>query len=113
MSIAQPGPRRTSRPATVSAIRTRLRTPGLSRILCGTFLRVSPVVARLAGAAGNGRGEPACVRWERWVPAGAGLVGTGRGCEGGVAAVAEEPALSFAGLLRQLRAEARLTQEEL
>jgi DNA-binding XRE family transcriptional regulator len=28
-------------------------------------------------------------------------------------AVAEQPALSFAGLLRQLRAEARLTQEEL
>ena len=27
--------------------------------------------------------------------------------------VAEQPALSFAGLLRQLRAEARLTQEEL
>ena len=34
-------------------------------------------------------------------------------CEGGFAAVAEQPALSFAGLLRQLRAEARLTQEEL
>src|SRR5215469_9538062 len=34
-------------------------------------------------------------------------------CEGGFAAVAEEPALSFAGLLRQLRAEARVTQEEL
>jgi DNA-binding XRE family transcriptional regulator len=28
-------------------------------------------------------------------------------------AVAEQPSLSFAGLLRQLRAEARLTQEEL
>src|SRR5215467_6434251 len=27
--------------------------------------------------------------------------------------VAEQPALSFAGLLRQLRAEAKLTQEEL
>ena len=27
--------------------------------------------------------------------------------------MAEQPALSFAGLLRQLRAEARLTQEEL
>jgi class 3 adenylate cyclase len=33
-------------------------------------------------------------------------------CEGRWA-VAEQPALSFAGLLRQLRAEARLTQEEL
>jgi tetratricopeptide (TPR) repeat protein/transcriptional regulator with XRE-family HTH domain len=33
-------------------------------------------------------------------------------CEG-VAEVAEQPGLSFAGLLRQLRAEARLTQEEL
>jgi tetratricopeptide (TPR) repeat protein/transcriptional regulator with XRE-family HTH domain len=31
----------------------------------------------------------------------------------GFAAVAEQPALSFAGLLRQLRTEARLTQEEL
>ena len=31
----------------------------------------------------------------------------------GFAAVAEQPGLSFAGLLRQLRAEARLTQEEL
>ena len=36
----------------------------------------------------------------------------GGDCEG-VAAVPEQPALSFAGLLRQLRAEARLTQEEL
>src|SRR5262249_29514429 len=33
-------------------------------------------------------------------------------CEG-VWAVAEQPSLSFAGLLRQLRAEAKLTQEEL
>lgn len=31
----------------------------------------------------------------------------------GVEAVGEQPAVSFAGLLRQLRAEARLTQEEL
>ena len=31
----------------------------------------------------------------------------------GGTAVVEEPALTFAGLLRQLRAEARLTQEEL
>src|SRR5215813_2621359 len=36
----------------------------------------------------------------------------GQGVRGGTA-VEEEPALSFAGLLRQLRAEARLTQEEL
>jgi WD40 repeat protein/transcriptional regulator with XRE-family HTH domain len=35
------------------------------------------------------------------------------GCVGGARAVAEQPGLSFAGLLRQLRAEARLTQEEL
>src|SRR6185437_13510287 len=32
---------------------------------------------------------------------------------GGTAMVTEQPALSFAGLLRQLRAGARLTQEEL
>src|SRR5215469_4866738 len=45
------------------------------------------------------------------VPLGAGS----RGGQGGVGAgmVAEQPALSFAGLLRQLRAEAKLTQEEL
>src|SRR5215813_3738350 len=36
----------------------------------------------------------------------------GQGVRGGTAVV-EEPALTFAGLLRQLRAEARLTQEEL
>src|SRR5215472_8113025 len=35
-----------------------------------------------------------------------------RACEGRWA-VAEQPELSFAGLLRQLRAEAKLTQEEL
>src|SRR5438034_1234754 len=35
-----------------------------------------------------------------------------RGCEGR-RGVAEQPGLEFAGLLRQLRAEARLTQEEL
>src|SRR5215470_15888360 len=40
-----------------------------------------------------------------WSPA-------GPGTRGGTAVV-EEPALTFAGLLRQLRAEARLTQEEL
>src|SRR6476620_2208448 len=37
-----------------------------------------------------------------------------QGCgPGGVAGMAEQAALSFGGLLRQLRAEARLTQEEL
>jgi DNA-binding XRE family transcriptional regulator len=35
-----------------------------------------------------------------------------QGVRGGTAVV-EEPALTFAGLLRRLRAEARLTQEEL
>src|SRR5690348_2504719 len=58
-------------------------------------------------------GEQACVGWEggslpvpgRWARAGV--------ARGGFAAVAGQPALSFAGLLRQLRAEARLTQEEL
>ena len=40
--------------------------------------------------------------------------GTGpKASEGNTGAVAEQPGLSFAGLLRQLRAEARLTQEEL
>src|SRR5215475_3844363 len=38
--------------------------------------------------------------------------GRGRVFQGG-GGVAEQPVLSFAGLLRQLRAEARLTQEEL
>src|SRR5262249_34883290 len=37
----------------------------------------------------------------------------GCGLARGAGAVAEQPGLSFAGLLRQLRAEARLTQEEL
>jgi len=37
----------------------------------------------------------------------------GCGLARGVEAVAEQPGLSFAGLLRQLRAEAKLTQEEL
>ena len=37
----------------------------------------------------------------------------GRGLRRGVGAVAEQPGLGFAGLLRQLRAEAGLTQEEL
>ena len=49
---------------------------------------------------------------------GAGLVLPGAGSRGGQGCVGpgmvtEQPALSFAGLLRQLRAEARLTQEEL
>ena len=43
---------------------------------------------------------------------GAGPVSAGRNLRGG-AAVAEQPGLGFAGLLRQLRAKARLTQEEL
>ena len=34
-------------------------------------------------------------------------------CGGDAGTVAEQPALGFAGLLRQLRAQARLTQEEL
>src|SRR5690348_17171601 len=44
--------------------------------------------------------------------AGCRLAGADRLC-GSARAVAEKPGLSFAGLLRQLRAEARLTQEEL
>src|SRR5438045_2271611 len=36
-----------------------------------------------------------------------------RACGGDAGTMAEQPALGFAGLLRQLRAEARLTQEEL
>ena len=35
-----------------------------------------------------------------------------RAC-GGMPTMLEQPALGFAGLLRQLRTEARLTQEEL
>ena len=42
----------------------------------------------------------------------AGPVSAGGNLRGG-AAVAEQPGLGFAGLLRQLRAKARLTQEEL
>src|ERR1700750_586391 len=44
------------------------------------------------------------------VPPGTGSRG---GQVGGTAMVTEQPEMSFAGLLRQLRAEARLTQEEL
>ena len=67
--------------------------------------------ARLAGQLG----------W-RGVAGPAYCVGEGRACAGPVAAgravrgagvMADQQALSFAGLLRQLRAEARLTQEEL
>ena len=49
--------------------------------------------------------------WGRMVPLGAG-VAAGRG-PGGVAGAVGEPGLSFAGLLRHLRSEAKLTQEEL
>src|SRR5262249_60704211 len=42
-----------------------------------------------------------------------GPAGAGRGSGEEAMAVAEEPALSFAGLLRRLRDEARLTQDEL
>ena len=62
--------------------------------------------------AGNGGSDWACVLL------GAGLVPPGAGSRGGQvvwgpAMVTEQPALSFAGLLRRLRAEAKLTQEEL
>src|SRR5689334_25370022 len=50
--------------------------------------------------------------WYRIGSAGCRLAAADRLC-GGARAVAEQPGLSFAGLLRQLRAEARLTQEEL
>jgi transcriptional regulator with XRE-family HTH domain len=62
--------------------------------------------------AGHGGSGWACVLLgQDWFPPGAGS----RGGQGGVGPgmVTEQPALSFAGLLRQLRAEARLTQEEL
>jgi len=45
-------------------------------------------------------------------PARAGPV-SADGVARGVGAVAEQPGLGFAGLLRRLRAEARLTQEQL
>ena len=60
-------------------------------------------------------GDKACVGLDSGslpVPGRAGTGRHGQGCEG-VCGVAEQPALSFAGLLRQLRADARLTQEEL
>ena len=46
--------------------------------------------------------------WSRPVP-----VAAADGLCGGTGMVAEQPALSFAGLLRRLRAGAKLTQEEL
>src|SRR6516225_1957407 len=48
--------------------------------------------------------------WRRSVPPGEGNRGGGSREDAGTVA---EPGLSFAGLLRQLRVEARLTQEEL
>ena len=57
--------------------------------------------------AGTGSGERLCVGFGR----------VGRrpraGFREAFGAVTEEPGLGFAGLLRQLRVEARLTQEEL
>ena len=62
--------------------------------------------------AGHGGSGWACVLlgqdWFRPVP----VAVADRLC-GGTGMVTEQPALSFAGLLRQLRAEAKLTQEEL
>src|SRR5262245_48802526 len=74
--------------------------------------RKRPPVRLASGT--NGAGGPGCVLL------GAGLFRTvpdcrapgRRGCED-AGTVAEPPALSFAGLLRQLRDEAELTQEEL
>ena len=90
----------------------------------GTWWRGTPagagtgrkhVSVKRLGAAGLGRrdggvaGGAYCVgrgSYPRWAG------GRGRDCEGrGV--LVDQQALSFAGLLRQLRAEARLTQEEL
>jgi transcriptional regulator with XRE-family HTH domain len=68
------------------------------------------VVSAGAGGGRGWRGRPGLRRVEGNAPVRAG--GCGRGVRE-VGAVAEEPGLSFAGLLRQLRAEARLTQEEL
>jgi helix-turn-helix protein len=55
--------------------------------------------------------RPVCVQYVQalfagcWPPDGQGVRGD--------TAVVDEPALTFAGLLRRLRAETRLTQEEL
>src|SRR5437763_361875 len=73
------------------------------------------------GRAGSARVGPGAGRWRasagrRRVAAGSLHIGEGgvgrRACERRWA-VAEQPGLSFAGLLRQLRTEAELTQEEL
>src|SRR5690348_8493704 len=63
-------------------------------------------------------GGRTCWGWPPRRTVGPGLVPPGAGSRGGQVVwgpgmVTEQPALSFAGLLRQLRAEARLTQEEL
>src|SRR6516225_10326694 len=60
----------------------------------------------MAGAAG-----PAYCYGQEWCLPGAGSRGGRLG--GGPGMVTEQPALTFAGMLRRLRAEARLTQEEL
>src|SRR5262249_13786341 len=75
-----------------------------------------------------GRHQTSSLRWPGLASTGgwgggAGLRGLERGWVGAggwrgrgfevVSAVAEQPGLGFAGLLRQLRAEAKLTQEEL
>ena len=58
----------------------------------------------LAWTEGDGGAERGCVLL---------IQGAGWAYARGAEAVAEQPAFSFAGLLRQLRAEAKLTQEEL
>jgi transcriptional regulator with XRE-family HTH domain len=63
------------------------------------------------GAGGAGWGDRVCVGFGRG-SCRAGPVAAGGVCKGRLAA-AEQPDLGFADLLRQLRAEARLTQEEL
>jgi transcriptional regulator with XRE-family HTH domain len=63
----------------------------------------------MAGRGGGGRADVLLGQdWFRPVP----VAGAGRLC-GGPGMVTEQAASSFAGLLRQLRAEAKLTQEEL
>ena len=69
--------------------------------------RPVPVLAWAAGDGGGGWGRGTV--GARSIPPGAGAAAEGSEGRGAVA----EPALSFAGLLRQLRAEAPLTQEEL
>src|SRR5215475_7288535 len=73
---------------------------------------VTECMRAAAGAPGRGgRGGRGCVLFRARIrPRRA--RGRGPGFQG-VLGVAEQPALSFAALLRQLRAEARLTQEEL